>query len=826
MSKAKAGAPGTPAATPATPVAAVVTWKGGDEKSKEAAVRAFARAIGGAEQPYEISGAKRDAASKRASAANTFLNIESPSISVRDGFDRDDYEYFRDGEEEPKTPKQGMLFGMRAYQTVGIVRNVFDLMTDFAAKGVGVEHPSEAANDFYQAWWKKVRGYERTCAFLKQLFLNNNVIVRRHVGKITAGDVAQWRRAEAGRAEAARESARDPSQTPAQYSDPAQAPPGAGHEADERVPKRGRQKKREIPIRYSFLNPLHVDLEDESLATFIGPEACRYSVRLPATLVNRIRNPRDEKDRRMLALLPDEVRDYVKSSGSNRLPLNPRKVSVFHYKKDDWDGFAMPFIGSIHADLNILKKMKMADLSALDGAISSIRVWKLGSVEAGIYPPESVIQRLAEMLANNVAGGIVDLVWGPDIDLLETATEVYKFLGDTKYAPVLNAIFQGLGIPATLNGTGARPGTGYTNNYMSLQTFIERLEYGRQIAREFWLGELALVQQAMGHRKPANLFFDSVLTDEAQILKLYMDMADRNIISDETLQEMLNLQPDIERIRVRKEARARESGRKPAKAGPYHDANADLGLWKILAQTGAYTPEALGLEAFLPESNQEPPAEKTAKITKKYTPKPPPGAGPFGNTPGAPGKPGPAAGPKGTPGQGRPAGQKDQSQRKQKKVNPRRGRPGTAGAASDEIVLAMNRAQAQLAAVAEATTPLYLAHLKKKTMRELTGEESDNFEHFKFALLCSLDPEDRVTAGLVEERCASEFAVPPAVDALYRKTVQAHLARYGRAPALEETRYYMAGIHALKCMSPGDDEEGDDGEPAEGTSEEATHVEG
>lgn len=763
--------------TPIAPVAAVVTWKGNDDKSKEAAVQAFARAIGRAEQPHDICDNKSKK-SKRATAANTFLNVESPSISVRDGFDRNDYEYFRDGEEEPKTPKQGMSFGMKAYRTVGIIRNVFDLMTDFAAKGVGVEHQSEAANDFYQAWWKKVRGYERTCAFLKQLFLNNNVIVRRHIGKITTNDISQWRKGEA--------------------------------EVDEAVPRKPRQKKREIPIRYSFLNPLHVDLEDESVATFIGPEACRYTVNLPPTLVNRIRNPRHENDRRMLQLLPEEIRNYVQNSSTNKLPLNPDKVSVFHYKKDDWDGWAMPFIGSIHSDLNILKKMKMADLSALDGAISSIRVWKLGSLEHGIYPPESVIQRLAEMLANNVAGGIVDLIWGPDIDLLETATEVYKFLGDTKYAPVLNAIFQGLGIPATLNGTGARPGTGYTNNYMSLQTFIERLEYGRQICMEFWNHELSLVQQAMGHRKPATLYFDTVLTDEAQILKLYMDMADRNIISDETLQEMLNLKPDIERIRVRKEMRARESNRKPIKAGPYHDANTDAGLWKILAQTGAYTPEALGLEAFLPESNQEPPAEKTAKITKKYTPKPPPGTGPFGSgAPGAP-KPGaPAVKPKGTPGQGRPTGKKDQTKRKQKKVNPRRGRPGSASA---DVVLAMNRAQAQLAAVAEITTPLFLAHLKKKTMRELTNEESDNFEHFKFSLLSSLALDDKITPELIENRCRDELSVPPAVAELLQKTIQAHMTRYGRTPALEETRYYMANIHGLKCMSLNDAENTDDTE--------------
>jgi hypothetical protein len=76
-----------------------------------------------------------------------------------------------------------------------------------------------------------------------------------------------------------------------------------------------------------------------------------------------------------------------------------------------------PMVSAILGDLQLLQKMKLADLAALDGAISCIRVWKLGNIEARIMPTEVAINRLAEMLCNNVGGGVMDLVWGPEIEL-------------------------------------------------------------------------------------------------------------------------------------------------------------------------------------------------------------------------------------------------------------------------------------------------------------------------------------------------------------------------------------------------------------------------
>lgn len=736
-----------PGATATTPQqAAIVTWSGANQTDKQAVVEAFAKAICDTQQPTN----------ERAVASNSFFNVTgSPSISVRDSFDRQDYDDFRDEERLPKTAKEAMRQAMAAYNEHGIIRNVIDLMTDFAVKGIDLEHPSDDAKRFYKEWFRRVDGYERSAAFLKQLFLCNNVIVRRHTAKVPKPVLKKWKKTQAS----------PDYQTPPPDPKPATS---------------------EIPLRFTFLNPLTIELLDETVATFVGPEQFRFCINVPPLVANRVRNPRTQQDRDLVAALPPDITNALRTG--NRIELDKEKVSTFYYKRDDWEPWAMPFMKPIMADLHMLSKMKLADISALDGAISNIRVWKLGNVEAGIYPPASVIQYLAEILANNVGGGVMDLVWGPDIELMETSTEVHRFLGEGKYAPTLNAIFQGLGVPATLNGTGARPGSGYTNNYMSLQTFVERLEYARMVLRKFWEGEVRRVQVAMNHRKPASVVFDGLLTDEATIMQMYVNMADRDLISTESLQEMLNIVPEIERIRLRKEMRARDDKRMPPKAGPFHDANLDQGLWKILAQSNQYTPEELGLESDVPGINDEPPAERGAKITKKYTPKPvvAPGAGPGGAAPGQ-------TKTKGKPGEGRPDGSKDSQKRTQKKMKPKTGKPTTA------FVQSIARAQSQLSEIGKIATPMYLQAIGKKTAREMTVEEAANMESFRFAALCSYPLTEMPTQQNLQERCqAGSLQVPVFAADLLQQTIKQHMQEYGKEPTTDMVRAYMAGIHAIR----------------------------
>ena len=491
----------------------------------------------------------------------SFLDIE-PNRSVRVGFDRQDYNRFRSAEAVPKRQKEAIRMCMSAYDRVGIIRNVIDLMADFAGQGITIVHPNKRIEKFFRAWFKKVNGIERSERFLNTLYRCGNVVVKRRNAKINKKTENELK---------------------------------ALGETDIDVVDL-KVNKREIPWKFDFLNPMSIEVIGNELATFVGqPQYALKVSKLVRGLTNKSMTGDSPHHRNLHAMLPPDILKAIEG-GERIIPLDPEKVSVHYYKKDDWLVWANPMIYAILDDIIMLEKMKLADISALDGAISNIRLWSLGDLDNKILPTKAAINKLRNILASNVGGGTMDLVWGPELKFTESSTQVFRFLGKEKYEPVLTNIYAGLGVPPTLTGMASGGGGGFTNNFISLKTLVERLEYGRQVLVNWWNQELEIVQKAMGFRLPARIHFDQmVLSDEASEKTLLIQLADRNIISAETLVERFGEIPEIEKIRIRREEKDRKSEVMPQKASPYHNPQHRNDLEKIALTKVSMNPEDFGL---------------------------------------------------------------------------------------------------------------------------------------------------------------------------------------------------------------------------------------
>ena len=392
-----------------------------------------------------------------------FDNIDT-NTSVRNQFSREDYEYFRPDETVPKKQKEVIAYCMQAYKKVGLIRNVIDLMADFGSQGVKIVHPNPRIQKFFRGWFKRVGGSEVSERFLNLLYRAGNVITKRSTIKITLADVKDMQNT---------------------TGDNVLVP-----DMEKVVPLK--PLKKVIPGRYDFLSPLSLEVIGGELSQFVGtPE---YAIKISPKLKRAITNPKTEAEKELIKRIPEEILNAIKNN-QKVVPLDSKKLRVYHYKKDDWQVWADPMVYAILDDLMLLEKMKLADLAALDGAISQVRLWRLGSLEHEIFPTDAAVSKLAEILMSNPGGGAFDLIWGPELDFKESGTNVHQFLGSAKYDPVLNGIYAGLGVPPTL--TGAATASGFTNNYISLKTLVQRLEYGRNILRDFWEKELNLVQKAM-----------------------------------------------------------------------------------------------------------------------------------------------------------------------------------------------------------------------------------------------------------------------------------------------------------------------------------------
>ena len=85
----------------------------------------------------------------------------------------------------PRKQKRAIKLCMDAYEKVGIVRNIIDLMGDFGCQGINVVHESKSAEKFFKQWFKKVQGKERSERFLNNLYKTGQVFVYRSEAAVT-----------------------------------------------------------------------------------------------------------------------------------------------------------------------------------------------------------------------------------------------------------------------------------------------------------------------------------------------------------------------------------------------------------------------------------------------------------------------------------------------------------------------------------------------------------------------------------------------------------------------------------------------------------------
>lgn len=649
----------------------------------------------------------------------TFLDIE-PNRSVRPSFNRSDYDTFRPGESVGTRQKKLIAQCMQAYSRVGIIRNVIDLMSDFATQGLVLVHPNKSIERFYRKWWTEINGNDRSERFLNYLYRTGNVVVRRSTAKISKKEEKNLK----------------------------------SMAADTKIPDLD-FSKREIPWTYDFINPLSVDVKNFNSTISNTPE---YVLKLSNTSYNSLLSNYNASNKKTL---PEDLVKRLRN-GERTIPLPADKVDFYFYKKDDWNLWADPMIGSILDDIIMLEKMKLADIAALDGAISNVRLWTVGDLDHKIIPTKKVINKLRDILASNVGGGTMDMVWGPELKFTESQSQVYRFLGSEKYQPVLTSIYAGLGIPPTL--TGASSGGGYTNNYVSLKTLIERLEYGREVLAAFWRKEIKIIQKAMGFRFPAELHFDSiVLSDEAAQKKLLMDLADRDIISQETLLERFREIPSIEKVRVKREVKDRDSDNNiPKKAGPYHnpqhkDDVAKISLTKDVIDTETYLSD-LGL----PPSSNAPdpnPSKPGAPPKEEFSP---------------------------IVDNGRPKFSRDTTKRKEKRVLPK---------SSDKTLATLWAVKAQ-EEISEILSPVALAAFDKKNLRSLSKNETDQLEHLKLCILTGLKPFMEIDESVVKSLLDTQINPPKVFSELSTAKIEDFISINNRKPNASELRYIYSASFA------------------------------
>lgn len=472
------------------------------------------------------------------------------TVQQRSGFNRHDMDAKRIEDRLPTGHADIILACQAVYRKVGMVRNIIDLMTDFASEGLELQHPTKIQEKFYREWAKRVNLDGRAHDFMKLLMRDANVIVRRKNAVLSKSATKEMTKGDVVGLTTIDETA---------YP---QLP-----EKIKTIKPSG--KPREIPWRYTFLSPILVEKIGGEVGRFFGSDS--LGMRIPKSLANAIKSPKTEAEKEFIKKLPPEVIAAAKKSNS-LVRLDMDKIYVDYYKKDDWEDWGTPFLFGVLEDVMFKEKMRLADMAALDGVINVIRLWKLGKSDQQILPTAAAVDKLIDILQHNVGGGVMDLVWDDMIDLHVEYPPTDKILGPEKYRGVNADIVRGLGIPDSLIG-GEDLGTRNAQSaFVQLKTLVERLEYVRGRAIRWLETELRLVADAMGFKKIPSISFGVMsLRDEAAEKQLMVQLLDRGIISSEKATEVfgVNFMMELERLKNEQALRKDNPG-VLEKANPYY----------------------------------------------------------------------------------------------------------------------------------------------------------------------------------------------------------------------------------------------------------------
>jgi len=458
-------------------------------------------------------------------------------VNLRTGNNRFDYDRDRPHDKLPTEHAEIIKACQAVYRKVGMVRNIIDLMTDFASEGLELQHATKTQERFFREWARRVDLAGRAHDYMKLLMRDANVIVRRKNAVITLPVARDMAKGEVVSIDMVDET--DVNETP------------------EKIKKlKKKTRKREIPWKYTFLSPVLIEKIGGEVGRFFGSDD--MGMRIPASLSRAIQKPRTDAEKDFVDKLPAEVVRAAKTNASI-VKLDMEKIYVSYYKKDDWEDWGTPFLYGVLEDIMFKEKMRLADMAALDGVINVIRLWKLGNSEQQILPTSAAVDKLIDILQHNTGGGVMDLVWDDMIDLSVEYPPTEKILGPEKYVGVNGDIVRGIGIPDSLVG-GADLGTRNAQSaFVQLKTLVERLEYVRSSAIKWIRGELRLVADAMGFKKIPEINFGIMsLRDEAAEKQLMIQLLDRGIISSEKATEVFGVNYMIELERMKSEQTIRE----------------------------------------------------------------------------------------------------------------------------------------------------------------------------------------------------------------------------------------------------------------------------
>lgn len=383
--------------------------------------------------------------------------------------------------------EDAIILCQKAYWNVSIFRQTIDVQSEFCNSELYFEGSNKAAVKFYEAWDKKINGWNHRDQYFREYFRSSCVFHYRIDSKLEDFEIKR--------------------QSPTK-----------------------RTNSPTVPVRYMLLNPADIKVGN-SLIGFHDPT---YYKLLNKYEVSRLKRPYDKlsvQEKGIFDSLEEEEKTKLRKGidlNNVRLKLDPDKLTAAFAKKQDYEPLAVPMYFPVLYDINLKLQLKKAEsiiARTIDHAVLLITV---GDEDTGAEANQALINEMNSLFSQDSIGRIIVADYTTKMDFV--TPDLNKILGAEKYTSVNKDIADGL-----MNIFFKEEK--FSNSSIKIKVFMERLKEARaSYLNNFLIPEMERIANDLGFRSvPAPKFKEIDLKDEVEYFKIYNRLAELGLLTPEEL---------------------------------------------------------------------------------------------------------------------------------------------------------------------------------------------------------------------------------------------------------------------------------------------------
>jgi hypothetical protein len=384
----------------------------------------------------------------------------------------------------PIDPHKKIKLAVELYFKEPIVGSVIDMMVDFSASGFTNECDDAEVKKIYDKWCEEMNINELLEKIFLEYYRSGNVTVYR--SQDNAKVKRKRRKAVSGEVDI---------------------------------------QEYQFPSGYSVLNPMNVYVNG---SMFANTE--RVQLKVTDEMSNLLRDSSPTSNT-IQDIPPDIARDV--RNGGTFVTLNPELTSRITRKKMDYERYASPFLERVFEPIMYKAKLRLMDMSTIEGLVNQLVTVTIGDKD---FPAtDEDLEAVAALF--QTPNKAYTVFWNHTLKVTFHKPEGIDTLTGDKYAQVNEDIMAGLGVSRSLlDGGGGGSGSNFSNSWISILSFIERLENARNKVKYWIENEYRRIARENGFKSFPKVRFNKMnLREDTYISDVLLAMYDRGLIDEEDI---------------------------------------------------------------------------------------------------------------------------------------------------------------------------------------------------------------------------------------------------------------------------------------------------